>query len=155
MATEQGLVTKIGFDTAWVKTTKTESCKACAARESCHTLGGGKETEVEVINTVGAKAGDTVVLGFEDASLLKASFLIYIVPILAMMMGAAIGEKMAVIYHLDFTATSAILGFLFLFLSFLPLRWLGARLAKKEQYRPKIIRIKKVRRALSADASSS
>ena len=143
MATEKGIVTKIGPATAWVKTTKTKSCESCAAREGCHTLGGGKEMEVEVLNSTGAGVGDTVIISFEDASLLKLSFLIYIFPILAMIAGAVSGQEIALHYHFSPPAFSVVSGLLFFFLSFFIIRKTGKKLSEKEQYRPRIIRIAK------------
>ncbi|MDM8549363.1 SoxR reducing system RseC family protein [Desulfobacterales bacterium HSG2] len=143
MATETGIVTKLGSTTAWVKTTKTSACESCAAKDGCHTLGGGKEMEVEAINTAKAKVGDRVVIGFKDASLIKASFLIYIFPILSMIAGAVIGEKIAEVYGFTASALSVTGGFLFFLLAFLIVKSVGTKLSAKNEYRPKIIRIKR------------
>ncbi len=138
MATETGVVTKVGTGTAYVRTTKTSACKSCAAREGCHTLGGGKEMEVEAINMAGAKMGDQVIIRFETSSLVKASFLIYVFPILGMMAGAVIGQEMR-----PDSSLSVTLGFTFFFLAFLVARFLGNRLSRKNEYRAKIVRIKR------------
>ena len=141
MATEEGIVIKIGSETAWVKTTKTSACKACAARSSCHSLGGGKEMEVEAINRAGAKVGQKVVLSFDTSPLLKATFMLYVFPIIAMVVGAFIGQKMATFLNLDASMLSAIMGFSFFGLTILFVKSRGNKLAKKEEYQPKIIRI--------------
>lgn len=141
MATETGIVTKLKSKEAWVTTTRTGACEACAAKGSCRTLGGGKEMEVEAINTVGARVGDTVIIGFETSSLLKISFLLYIVPVFGMIVGAVIGLKLALFYHYDESMFSAIFAFLFFFSSIPIIRSTGKKLAKKNEYRPKIIRI--------------
>ncbi|MEJ2166242.1 MAG: SoxR reducing system RseC family protein, partial [Desulfobacterales bacterium] len=83
-----------------MKTSKTGACKECSARGSCHSSGGGEEMEVEVINEVGAKVGDRIVLSFETGSLLKATFLLYVFPILLLILGAVIGQETA--SYLDF-----------------------------------------------------
>ncbi|MDM8525271.1 SoxR reducing system RseC family protein [Desulfococcaceae bacterium HSG8] len=129
--------------TAWVRTTKTSACESCAAKDGCHTLGGGKEAEIEAINMIGAKTGDNVVIGFENSSLLKASFLVYVFPIISMMAGAVIGQEVAPNYDFSASALSMILGFLFFFLSFLLVRLIGNRMSEKENYRARIVRIKK------------
>ena len=143
MATEKGIVTKLDSTSAHIKTMKTSSCEACAAKDSCHTLGGGKEMEVEAINTIGAKVGDEVVMSFETSSLMKASFLVYVFPILCMIAGAVIGQEIAPNYNLSAAVWSLVLGFLFFFLAFLIVRLMGNKLSEKEKYRPKIIRIRK------------
>ncbi|QTA92407.1 SoxR reducing system RseC family protein [Desulfonema magnum] len=144
MATEEGIVIKVSNSgTAWVKTTKSSSCEACAARDSCHSMGGGKEMKVETINTAGAKVGDKVIIGFETASLLKAAFLVYVFPILSMIAGAVIGQEVAPNYNFSAPYASVTLGFMFFFLAFLLVRIMGIKMSKKEEYRAKIIRIKR------------
>ena len=141
MATEKGIVTKIDSTTAWVKTKKTHACEACAARSSCNVLGGGKEMEVEAINNAGAKVGEKVVLSFETSPLLKATFLIYVLPILVMIAGAFIGQKMAPLFSFDPSILSAISALLFFGLTIMFVKSKGNKLAKKDEYRPKVIKI--------------
>ena len=142
MATEEGVVTKIeSATTAWVKTTKSGACKSCSARSSCHSLGGGEEMEVEAINKAGAQIGQKVVLSFDTSPLLKATFMLYMLPILTMMTGAFIGQQLAPKLNLDTSFLSAIFGFLFFGLTLLFVRSKGNKMAKKDEYRPKIIRV--------------
>ena len=109
MPTEEGIVTKLNSTTAWITTTKTGACESCSARGSCTALGGGKEMEVEAINTAGAKIGQKVVISFETSPLLKATFLLYMFPIILLMIGALIGDQMAPYLNLDPSALSAIM----------------------------------------------
>ncbi len=141
MATEKGIVTKVGSTTAWVTTTKTGACGSCAARSSCTVLGGGKEMEVEAINVAGAKVGQNVVLSFATSPLLKATFLLYVLPILFLLAGALIGEKIAPIFNFDESTLSIITGLLFFGLAIVFVKLKGNKLAKKDAYRPKIIKI--------------
>jgi len=142
MATEQGIVTKIeSTTTAWVKTTKTDACKACAARNSCHSMGGSNEMEVEAINHAGAQVGQKVVLSFDTSPLLKATFLLYVFPIIAMIIGAFVGQQLAPNFNFDASFLSAIFGFLFFGLTILFVRSKGNKLAQRDEYRPKIIRV--------------
>lgn len=141
MATEKGIVIKTGVETALVKTTRSSSCESCASRKSCHATGNGKEMEVEVLNDAGAKEGDRVVLSFDTSALLKASFLLYVFPILVMILGAVLGQYMAPYLNLDPGGTSAVTAFLLFFISFGFIRYRGNRMAGKREYRPKITRI--------------
>jgi len=104
-------------------------------------LGGGKEMEVEAINRAGAKVGQKVVLSFDTSPLLKATFMLYVFPIIAMVVGAFIGQKMATFLNFDASMLSAIMGFSFFGLTILFVKSRGNKLAKKEEYQPKIIRI--------------
>ncbi|MGD8433881.1 MAG: SoxR reducing system RseC family protein, partial [Syntrophobacterales bacterium] len=93
MMTEEGMVKRTMGTKAWVVTTRSEMCEACASQGACKVLGGGKEMEVEAMNTAQAKPGDQVLLTLEDQSLIKLSFLVYMFPILALIAGAALGQK--------------------------------------------------------------
>lgn len=141
MATEEGIVTKTGAATAWVKTTKSDACKGCSARNSCHTLGGGEEMEVEAINQVSAQVGQKVVLSFDTSPLLKATFMLYVFPILTLIAGAFIGQQIAVSFNFNKSLWSAMIGFLFFGLSILFVKSKGNKMAQREEYQPKIIRI--------------
>lgn len=143
MATERGIVIKVDSTTAWVKTTRTGACETCSVKSSCSVIENGKEMEVEAINEVGAQVGDRIVISIETASLLKASFLLYVFPILLMILGAAIGQNIGPLFDIDASVFSAVVGFSFFFLAILFIKSRGNRLAKKNEYKPKIIRILK------------
>ncbi len=142
MTTEEGLVTKANATTAWIKTQRSAACEHCESRDTCKTLGGGNGMEVEAVNAAGAKAGDEVVVEFSTASLLKGTFLIYMFPILCLLLGAGIGVKISAATGLDRSLVSALTGFGALVLAFVFVRFQGNRLALKNAYKPRIIRIK-------------
>jgi len=143
MATEEGIVIKVEPRTAWVTTTKTSACEGCAAKSSCTVLGGGKEMEVEAIDDVGAQVGQKVVLHFQTSPLLKAAFLLYVVPILFLLLGAFIGDQAAPHFGIDPSTCSVIIGFIFFGISIKFVKSKGNKLARKDAYRPKVIRILK------------
>ena len=97
--------------------------------------------EVEAINHAGAQVGQKVVLSFDTSPLLKATFLLYVFPIIAMIIGAFVGQHLAPNFNVDASFLSAIFGFLFFGLTMLFVRSKGNKLAKKDEYRPKIIRV--------------
>ena len=97
--------------------------------------------EVEVLNPVGARVDDRVVIYFETTSLLKASFLLYFFPVLAMLAGALVGHHFALSRNWDPSLGAAILGFLGLFLALAFVRMHGQKMATRNTYKPKIIRI--------------
>ena len=143
MATEQGIVIRTDAGAAWVKTIKTGACEGCSARGACHSQTGSGEMEVKAVNAAGAKVGDRIVLSFETGSLLKATFLIYVFPILLLIIGAVIGQETA--SYLDFNPSgfAAAAGFFFFFASLLIIKIKANQLAKRSEYRPKIIKIVK------------
>jgi len=141
LATEQGIVTKTVSGAAWVKTIKTGDCKGCTARGSCHSVGNNAEMEVEALNEAGAKVGDRIVLLFETSSLLKATFLLYVFPILLLLIGAVVGQEMAPRIDFNPSGLSAITGFSFFFAAVLFIKFRANKMALKKEYRPKIIKI--------------
>ncbi len=146
MATEVGIVLKLHSPTtALVKTKRSSACESCSSKDSCRTTGtgGGTDMEVEVVNTAGAKVGETVVIEVQASSLLKASFLIHIFPIICLVAGAITGQKIAQILDWDLSATSAFIGFLFFCLAFLCVKVIGNKMAGKDAYKPKVIRVRR------------
>ena len=141
MATEQGVVLRTDSETAWVKTVRSSACEGCTARESCHTTGSGRDMEVKAINLAGAGAGDRIVLTFVTASLLKATFLIYVIPIILMLAGALLGQVLAP--HIEFnpSALSVLLGFAFFFTALFIIKARANKMAQKNAYQPKITKI--------------
>jgi sigma-E factor negative regulatory protein RseC len=104
-------------------------------------MDSGKEMEVEAVNDAGAKVGDRIMLYFETGALLKATFLLYIFPILCMLVGAAAGHWLSVKNNMNPSALAAVSGFLFLVMSFVLVRFRANKLAENDHYRPKVIKI--------------
>lgn len=143
MATEEGIVTKIsgkGSLTAWVRTSQSSACKSCSSRHSCNPE-KGQEREVEAINLVGAEVGDRIQISIETGSLLKATFLLYIFPVLCMLCGGLAGNRLSAQMGLDPSPAAALVAAIS-FLGAMAVVRLGAgRMALKTEYRPKITRI--------------
>ncbi len=141
MATEEGIVIHTHDTFARVKTTKSSSCKACTSRDACHVTETGKVMEVDAINGAGARKGDRILLHFETASLMKACFLLYLLPVGFMLMGAILGHWLALKTGMNVSLLSAVSGFLSLFLSLAVIRSKANTLGKNDAYKPKIIKI--------------
>jgi len=141
LATEQGVVLRTDSEAAWVKTTRSSACEGCTARGSCHSMGAGQEMEVKALNPAGAREGDRIVLSFETGSLLKATFLIYVFPIIFLIAGAALGQMLAPRMAFDSSALSVLLGFAFFFTALFIIKARANKMAKKNAYRPKITKI--------------
>ena len=140
MATEEGIVTQIGqVDTAWVKTVRSSSCEGCASHDSCESA--GKDMKVKAINLVGAKVGDRIVLNFQTGALLRATFLLYVFPIICMIIGAVVGQKIAPVLGYSSSVMSVFAGFLFFTIAVLVIKIKSDTMSQKQEYQPKIIRI--------------
>ena len=143
MATEEGIVIDTHDTLARVETTQSSSCKACTARKSCHVGEDGKRMEVLAINQAGARKGDRILMQFETASLMKACFLLYILPVGCMLVGAILGHWAALSLGIDTSIFSAFSGFGALFLSFAVIRSHANRLGQRDAYKPKIMKVLK------------
>lgn len=160
MAIEEGIVFKIGdpgAGTAWVRTIRSSACASCSSRDICHVDGGseaGKEMTVEAVNQANAQVGDRIVLNIQTGSLLKATFLLYVFPILAMIAGALLGQTLAGMRGGDPSAWAAIAGFLFFGLAFLVIRVADRRLSNDARYKPVIIKVRP-NRPIAADTDGA
>ena len=141
MMTEEGMVKRTMGSKAWVVTRRSEMCESCSSHGACQVLGGGKEMEVEALNVVQARPGDQVLLTLEDQSLMKLSFLIYLFPILALIAGAALGQKVAPILRTNPELTSFGLAFICFGLAFVLVRIKDKKLEQTGAVIPKIARI--------------
>ena len=104
-------------------------------------MGGGQEMEVKALNPAGARAGDRIVLSFETGSLLKATFLIYVFPILFLIAGAALGQMLAPFTGFSSSALSVLLGFALFFAALVIIKARANKMAQKKAYQPKITKI--------------
>jgi sigma-E factor negative regulatory protein RseC len=104
-------------------------------------MGGGQEMEVKALNPAGARVGDRIVLSFETSSLLKATFLIYVLPIIFLIAGAAFGQMLAALIGFRTPALSVLLGFTFFFTALFIIKARANKMAKKNAYQPKITKI--------------
>ncbi len=129
---------------AVVMCTKSSLCENCATNGNC-ALGDNDNTRlVEVQNPLAAEVGEQVRIATTTKSFLQSSFLLYIVPLVALVIGAIagmlVGESISA--GLDPNLLSAIFGVFFMCGSFVILR-VGSSVLNKESYMPKIIEILK------------
>ncbi|MBF0446884.1 MAG: SoxR reducing system RseC family protein [Magnetococcales bacterium] len=84
---------------ALVSGQRKSACGSCHAEASCSVLsvGGGKrEAPIRVLNPLGAKVGQRVELEISEQQLLKASFLVYVLPIISLIFFGVLGRYLAV-----------------------------------------------------------
>lgn len=82
---EMGLVIGLREDYAIVNIKRKSACGSCKACEMGKT--GQNEMNVEVKNTLGAQVGDNVMIEMQTPDILKAAFLVYMIPLLALLAG--------------------------------------------------------------------
>lgn len=148
MATEEGTIIQVNETTAMVKTKQMTACESCGEKETCRGTGGGgggggKIMEVEALNTVNARLGDTVVVSFATGQLFLLSFFLYVFPIITMIIGALLGDHIAKNFNANPSALSAVLGFSFFFAAMGVVKLKDNKARKSGQYRPEITRVKR------------
>jgi len=94
LMTEEGVVEKASPRKAIVRVVRNSACEHCRSRGVCETL-SEKDMRVEVANDIGAVEGDRVELSVPAASVLKLSFLVYMIPVAALVAGAYAGDLWA------------------------------------------------------------
>ena len=129
---------------AVVMCTKSSLCENCATNGNCALGDDDKTRLIEVQNPLAAEVGEQVRIATTTKSFLQSSFLLYIVPLIALVIGAIagllVGEKIPT--GLDPNLLSAVFGVFFMCGSFVILR-VGSNVLNKESYMPKIIEILK------------
>jgi sigma-E factor negative regulatory protein RseC len=131
---------------AWVETERRSSCGSCSANKGCGTgalskILGRRTQRLKVLNPVGAKPGDEVILGIREQALLLGSFAVYIVPLLAMLAGGLLGELLAPQWGVASEGPSLLLGLLGLVAGFLWLKRYNRRLARDQRFMASILRV--------------
>lgn len=143
MALEEAIVSRTSKDKAFVVTRRTTACEGCSERHACHSLGGIKEIEIEVANPVHAETGDTVMVAFKTSQLVRLSFMLYIFPIIALVIGAVFGDALAAGFNGDPSIFAAVFGFLFFAIALAAIKLKDRQAKKTGQYQPDIVQIKK------------
>ncbi|PLX41158.1 MAG: Fis family transcriptional regulator [Deltaproteobacteria bacterium] len=93
MIEESALVVETAAGKALVSTMRSGACGSCSAQGGCKALGGGREARVWVEDPIGVKEGDSVVVEISETAFVKAGVAVYLVPVVALLVGAILGNK--------------------------------------------------------------
>ena len=151
MLEEKATIIRVENSQTWVEVKSSQSgCNSCQQKSSCGTSvlsGLFKESPkfFKVNNEINAQKGENVVIGIEENTFLKASFMGYMLPLLSMILFAMVGQKFAVMLHFSSTDfTSIIFGLSGLFIG---LKGIAAHVNKqhqRHQYSAKVLRKERV-----------
>ena len=139
MIEEEGIVAEIEGDIAKVAVLKKSACEQCAASGVCHP---GDQEYLEASNPLGAKKGQKVKIVLAPQIYLKASIILYGIPMAALIAGAIVAKNLALkagAQNSDLWAFAA--GMTCLFISFLFIRSYNNKVEKTEKYKPMIVEI--------------
>jgi len=141
MVEEVGIVVEqISVGIVRVLCQKSSACQHCASMEACSLGEDNRSRVVEAHNPIGAKVGDRVRLSINAKTLLQSSFIVYIVPLIALIIGALTGESIGryLVDGPDPNLLAALFGVAFLVGAFLVIK-VGSRALPKESYLPRIV----------------
>lgn len=141
MIVEIGKVVEITGDDTFVLVSRTAACAGCASKNACHAFGTNNDAKIIVENRIGAKIDDMVEIGVAEGGLVAASFIVYILPVAALFVGAGLGTWIARRIGIEIGGISALMGLLFLGAGFLIIHLMDPYLKKKHTLRPRIIRV--------------
>ncbi|HEX9859926.1 MAG TPA: SoxR reducing system RseC family protein [Nitrospirota bacterium] len=138
---EQGVVIELKGSTALVRMAETGGCEGCSSAGACK---AGSESHVlEAVNKAGASMGQLVVVEFPGGAFLKASFIVYIIPVIMLFAGAILGGLFGpgLYSGISMDSWQAVGGVIFLALSLVMLRIYDSVVKKTGTQTPVITRV--------------
>ncbi|RLQ21496.1 transcriptional regulator [Seongchinamella sediminis] len=103
MVTETGRVVAVESDGVWVETIRQSTCGSCAAQKGCghglmNRIGDGRRSLIRALPgklaAADCQVDDQVRISIPEAVILRGSLLVYILPLLVMLGGAAGGSAL-------------------------------------------------------------
>lgn len=95
MIEENAVVAKIENGQVWVESKQGSGCSGCQQKASCSTSALSKlvkKRSVAVDSAFKLNVGDEVVVGIEEGILLRASLMLYLLPLIFMFLGGGLGS---------------------------------------------------------------
>ncbi len=142
MIKEPGTVVRTEGRFAWVETRQKSACGSCASAEGCGTsslasLFERDATVLRVSNAVGARVGQQVTLGLSEGGLVRAAFLVYMIPLLGMIIGGLLMQWIAPGSE-GLVIAASLLGFA---AGFVFVRYKGSKLENDARYQPVLLSV--------------
>jgi len=129
-----GTITSVEGDKAKVQVSAAAECMECSAH--CYSRSGGsKKREIVVSNDHGARVSDRVVFEAEPGKVVLSAVLVWIVPIVAMIVGYMAAQR----FSSGFIPIAA--AFIFLGFALVVLKLVDSLVTGGRAFYPKIIRI--------------
>ena len=134
---EVGVIMSIDGLTAKVMVPRKSACEGCTAG-TCKP--GQQSMEIEALNPIKAKVGQTVRVVMKPYSYLKGAIVVYGIPAIALVIGAILGKEFFSRYFtgVDPDVVSAFFGFGAFIVLFLLIKFWSIRFEKKQNLKPVI-----------------
>lgn len=146
MIEETAVITAREGEFAQVETQRSTACGACAVKSGCGTsllgkLWGNRRASIRVLNPIGAAPGEKVIIGLQESALTRASFALYMVPLLSLILSAILGQWLATWFNFSATEPASLLcGLLGLMAGLRWLRSYSARVRHDKRHQAVILR---------------
>ena len=140
MEIEEGIIVKASKRKAVVRIQPSSACATCESRGTCE-VSSDRKMLIEVSNDLQAKVGDRVQISMPEGSLLKLSFFVYFLPVVALVSGAILGDSLAPFLNMEPTPASVICGISAMAIVFCVLKWVDRGSNSMEKYYPRMTRI--------------
>lgn len=132
MVNTTGVVIEVQDDKAFVHISRNTACENCGA---CHFDEKTMNMKITAINDVGAKIGDRVELSMDNVNFFRASFFLYGIPLITLLIGLFLGififQGMGLKYY-DIYAI--LMGMAFMAFSYIVLRMNREKFADNTKY---------------------
>lgn len=144
MIKETATVVACEGEFAWVEAQRQSTCGQCSVNKGCGTyvlskVVGTKVARVRAINNANAKVGDEVTIGMPEATFLKTSMLIYMMPLFMMIGMAMFGRIMAEQLLWSVHLAEIIYGLSGLLLSLWWLKRFNLKVKNNKRYQPVVL----------------
>jgi positive regulator of sigma E activity len=127
---------------AAVRVSRAEACMACESKGACTALGGQVKDHILVIpNPLEARPGQWVTLHLPESSVLGASVILYGIPALTLILGAAGGRACAGFLGLGADPATAIGAALGMALGLLGAFLFDRRLGGTQRFQPRMVSV--------------
>ena len=137
---EVGQVVELSGPLAKVTVKRRSSCESCGACD----LGAKPEMNFMLKNEIGARVGDRVLIEMGSKSLFKAAFLVYTIPLIALIIGFVLGQYIAGFQGMGQGSAELIgigTGFFFLISTFFAIRWLDRFQSLSSKLQPQLVAV--------------
>lgn len=140
MIEEEGIVVAVTGDVAKVSILGKSACENCAASGTCHP---GDQEYMEAANPLGAREGQKVKVVLAPQVYLKASIILYGIPMTIFVAAAILGKNLGLKFGNESNSDlwAFVLGAVSMCVSFLFIRMYNNKVEKTQQYKPVIVEI--------------
>jgi sigma-E factor negative regulatory protein RseC len=133
---ELGEIVKLEGKQAVIRIQRSSACKQCGACQlGCHR----DEMLLTIPNRLGGKPGDMVELSLDSVQVLKASAIIYLIPLLALIAGVALGYLFSRRISINSQLAGALGGLIFTTAAFIIIRTIDPLLRKNNNFTPRMV----------------